>query len=136
MPQFGLALLGVVALLVATTGLPVFIVLLATSCLGAMVGVASGTVPLALLGALPSRLIGLLENDLLQAVPLFVLIGALLDRLPLADLLYRAGFALNYNIRLWLKASLLYDFQKFDTDSNLAVDYDDNRVSFRVSVGY
>ena len=91
MAQFGLALLGLVALLVASTGLPVFVVLLVASCLGATVGVASGDVPLALLGALPSRLIGLLENDLLQAVPLFVLVGALLDRLPLADLLYRGG---------------------------------------------
>jgi tripartite ATP-independent transporter DctM subunit len=91
MAEFGLALLGVVALLVATTGVPVFVVLLVASCVGAAVGVASGAIPLALLGALPSRLIGLLENDLLQAVPLFVFIGALLDRLPLADLLYRGG---------------------------------------------
>ena len=86
MAEFGLALLGVAALLVATTGLPVFAVLLVASCVGATVGVVSGAIPLALLGALPSRMIGLLENDLLQAVPLFVFIGALLDRLPLADL--------------------------------------------------
>ncbi|TMH09183.1 MAG: TRAP transporter large permease subunit [Betaproteobacteria bacterium] len=91
MAEFGLALLGVAALLVATTGLPVFAVLLVASCVGATVGVVSGAIPLALLGALPSRMIGLLENDLLQAVPLFVFIGALLDRLPLADLLYRGG---------------------------------------------
>jgi hypothetical protein len=52
------------------------------------------------------------------------------------DLLYRAGFALNYNIRLWLKASMLYNYEKFTSNSNLVFDYDDNRVSFRVSVGY
>jgi tripartite ATP-independent transporter DctM subunit len=91
MPQFGLALLGLVALGVAGTGLPVFVVLLMVSTLGAAAGVAAGSVSPALLGALPARLIGLLENDLLQAVPLFVFIGALLNRLPLADLLYRAG---------------------------------------------
>jgi len=40
---------------------------------------------------LPSRLVGLLENDLLQALPLYVLMGALLNRLPLADILFRVG---------------------------------------------
>jgi tripartite ATP-independent transporter DctM subunit len=91
MAQFGLLLLALVALLVCTTGLPVFAVLLMASTLGALVGIAAGAFPVALLGALPARLIGLLEHDLLQAVPLFVLVGALLDRLPLADLLYRCG---------------------------------------------
>ena len=32
--------------------------------------------PLALLSALPGRLVNLLENDLLQALPLYVLMGA------------------------------------------------------------
>jgi TRAP-type mannitol/chloroaromatic compound transport system permease large subunit len=50
--------------------------------------------PLALLTALPARILGLLENDLLQALPLYVLMGALLNRLPLADTLFRAGNAL------------------------------------------
>jgi tripartite ATP-independent transporter DctM subunit len=91
MPQLGLVLLGLVGLAVAISGQPVFVVLLFASAVGAVAGIASGAVPVALLGALPARLIGLLENDLLQAVPLFVLIGALLDRLPLAGLLYRCG---------------------------------------------
>ncbi len=91
MPQFGLALLGVVAVIVTLTGQPIFVVLIFASALGAVVGVISGSVPVALLGALPARMIGLLEHDLLQAVPLFVLVGALLDRLPLAELLYRCG---------------------------------------------
>jgi tripartite ATP-independent transporter DctM subunit len=42
-----------------------------------------------LLGALPSRLINLFDNDLLQALPLYVTMGLLLDRLPVADALYR-----------------------------------------------
>ncbi len=91
MALFGLALLGVVALLVMLTGLPVFIVLIFASALGMVIGILIGGVPAALFGALPGRLMGLLENDLLQAVPLFVLIGALLNRLPLAELLYRCG---------------------------------------------
>ena len=40
---------------------------------------------------LPLRLVGLLEHDLLQALPLYALIGALLNRLPLAGSLHRAG---------------------------------------------
>ena len=47
----------------------------------------------ATLGALPSRLINLFENDLLQALPLYVTMGLLLDRLPVADALYRASNA-------------------------------------------
>jgi tripartite ATP-independent transporter DctM subunit len=46
-----------------------------------------------LLTALPSRIIGLLENDLLQALPLFVLMGALLDRLRVIDSLYSTSIA-------------------------------------------
>ena len=38
-----------------------------------------------LLTALPIRLVGLLENDLLQALPLYALMGVLLNRLPLAE---------------------------------------------------
>ena len=58
------------------------------------IGVASGTIPLSLLWALPGRLINLFENDLLQALPLYVTMGLLLDRLPVADALYRTGNAL------------------------------------------
>jgi tripartite ATP-independent transporter DctM subunit len=49
---------------------------------------------LPLLGALPGRLINLFENDLLQALPLYITMGLLLDRLPVADALYRASNAL------------------------------------------
>ena len=54
--------------------------------------VANG-VPVAVFAALPSRLVGLLENDLMQALPLYALMGALLNRLPLADTLFRTGTA-------------------------------------------
>ena len=50
--------------------------------------------PLALLSALPGRLVNLLENDLLQALPLYVLMGLLLDRLPVAEALYRTSLAI------------------------------------------
>jgi tripartite ATP-independent transporter DctM subunit len=93
MPWFGFALLALVAIGIVLTGLPAAVVLIAVSVLGATVAVLTDTVPLALLTALPSRLINLLESDLLQALPLYVLMGLLLDRLPVADALYRTGLA-------------------------------------------
>ena len=94
MPWLGLSLLVLVGLCVVLTGIPAAIVLLAAACFGAVVGAISGAVPVQLLGVLPERLINLLENDVLQAIPLYVLMGALINRLPLADALYRCGLAL------------------------------------------
>jgi tripartite ATP-independent transporter DctM subunit len=94
MPWLGLSLLLLVGLGVVFTGIPAAIVLLMTACLGAAVGAISGAVPVQLLGVLPERLINLLENDLLQAIPLYVLMGTLINRLPLADALYRCGLAI------------------------------------------
>jgi tripartite ATP-independent transporter DctM subunit len=90
----GLALLLLVALGIITTGLPAAFVLITVATFGAIIGVASGTIPLALLWTLPARLINLFENDLLQALPLYVTMGLLLDRLPIASALYRTGNAL------------------------------------------
>jgi tripartite ATP-independent transporter DctM subunit len=87
----GLGLLALVAAGIVLTGLPAFLVLLTAASAGAVLAVGSGTVPLGLVAALPSRLVNLLENDLLQALPLYVLMGALLDRLPIADALFRTG---------------------------------------------
>src|SRR5262249_42606175 len=84
----GLGLLLLVAAGIVLTGLPAFVVLIAAASLGALTGLASGAVPFSLLTALPGRLINLLENDLLQALPLYVLMGLLLDRLPIAQALF------------------------------------------------
>ncbi|MFZ1148578.1 MAG: TRAP transporter large permease subunit [Xanthobacteraceae bacterium] len=94
MPWLGLALLLLAGVGVVFTGIPAAVVLLATACFGAAIGALGGDVPIQLLGALPERLINLLENDLLQAIPLYVLMGALINRLPLADALYRCCLAL------------------------------------------
>ena len=90
----GLALLLLVALGIIATGLPAAFVLITVATLGAIIGVVTGTIPPALLWTLPARLINLFENDLLQALPLYVTMGLLLDRLPIASALYRAGNAL------------------------------------------
>jgi TRAP-type mannitol/chloroaromatic compound transport system permease large subunit len=94
MPWLGLGLLVLAGFGVVFTGIPAAIVLLAAACFGAVVGAITGAVPVQLLGVLPERLINLLENDLLQAIPLYVLMGALINRLPLADALYRCGLAI------------------------------------------
>lgn len=94
MESAGLWMLGLVAVLIVATGLPAFIVLIGVAALFAAIGVATGAISYPLLTALPPRLIGLLENDLLQALPLYILIGALLNFLPLADILFRGGTAL------------------------------------------
>src|SRR6201994_873114 len=93
MEWVGLALLALVGAGIILTGLPAAVVLVAVATLGAIIGIAAGAIELATLGALPTRLINLFENDLLQALPLYVTMGLLLDRLPVADALYRAGNA-------------------------------------------
>jgi tripartite ATP-independent transporter DctM subunit len=89
----GLALLVLVGVGIISTGLPAAIVLIAVATFGAILGIVTGAIDVSMLGALPSRLINLFENDLLQALPLYVTMGLLLDRLPVADALYRAGVA-------------------------------------------
>jgi tripartite ATP-independent transporter DctM subunit len=90
---YGLGLLILVAAGIVLTGLPAFVVLIAVASFGALAGLATGAVPFSLLTALPGRLLNLLENDLLQALPLYVLMGLLLDRLPIAQALFRSGLA-------------------------------------------
>jgi TRAP-type mannitol/chloroaromatic compound transport system permease large subunit len=87
----GLVMFMLAMLLIALTGIPVYAVLLGLATLFAALGVALGAFDWHLLAALPSRWVGLLEHDLLQALPLYAFIGALLNRLPLAGLLQRAA---------------------------------------------
>jgi tripartite ATP-independent transporter DctM subunit len=94
MEWVGLGLLILVGIGNVSTGLPTAIVLITVATLGAVLVVVSGTVPLELLGALPLRVISLFDNDLLQALPLYVVMGLLLDRLPVADALYRASLGI------------------------------------------
>jgi tripartite ATP-independent transporter DctM subunit len=89
----GLALLVLAGVGIIFTGLPAAVVLMAAATFGAIFGVAAGTIQASTLWALPSRLINLFENDLLQALPLYVTMGLLLDRLPIADALYRTSNA-------------------------------------------
>ena len=81
----GLWMLLATAAVMALAGLPAWLVLISISMLFTLGGLAFGVFGLPLLFALPARVLGLLEHDLLQALPLYVFIGALLNRLPLAE---------------------------------------------------
>jgi tripartite ATP-independent transporter DctM subunit len=91
MESAGLWMLLAVAAMMLATGLASWVVLTAIAGAFALAGIAAGIFPAALIGAVQARLVGLLENDLLQALPLYVLMGALINRLPLADRLFRGG---------------------------------------------
>jgi TRAP-type mannitol/chloroaromatic compound transport system permease large subunit len=84
----GLLLLAFALALMMTTGWPTYAVLIAVSTLGALFGIGIGAFDASLLRTLPGRIIGLLENDLLQALALYALVGALLNHLAIADGLY------------------------------------------------
>ena len=84
-------MLAAVACAMLATGLPAWIALCGVALAFAAAGIALGVFTPALLAALYPRLVGLLENDLLQALPLYVLMGVLINRLPLADKLFRVA---------------------------------------------
>ena len=88
MGTVGLLLLALALALMMTTGWPTYAVLIAVSTLGALFGIGIGAFDASLLRTLPGRIIGLLENDLLQALALYALVGALLNHLAIADGLY------------------------------------------------
>lgn len=86
--SLGLWMLLALALLIVTTGLPVWALLIGVASAFASVALLAGSLDLAILAAMPTRIIGLLEHDLLQALPLYVFIGVLLQHLTLADVLF------------------------------------------------
>jgi tripartite ATP-independent transporter DctM subunit len=87
----GLWMFALVAVLMIATGLPVWVLLIAVAMVFSLGGIAAGIFTLPLMTAVPSRVLGLVENDLLQALPLYVFMGALLNRLPLAETLFRVS---------------------------------------------
>ncbi len=94
MSAFGLILLVLIGWGTVFTGLPNVVVLLAVAVFGLMVGLLTGVIDAHLMSALPSRIVDLMSNDLLQALPLFVFMGVLMNRLPVASALFRTGIAL------------------------------------------
>jgi tripartite ATP-independent transporter DctM subunit len=75
--------LAVCALLLL--GYPVAFTLAGVSLGFAAAGGAFGVMNLALLGALPERIFGIVTNDVLLAIPLFIFMGVMLERSRIAE---------------------------------------------------
>jgi tripartite ATP-independent transporter DctM subunit len=75
--------LAVCALLLV--GYPVAFTLAGVSLGFATLGAAVGVMDFALLGALPARIFGIMTNDVLLAIPLFIFMGVMLERSRVAE---------------------------------------------------
>ncbi|MBO0717193.1 MAG: TRAP transporter large permease subunit, partial [Rhizobiales bacterium] len=75
--------LAVCALLLV--GYPVAFTLAGVSLGFAALGAALGVMDFALLGALPARIFGIMTNDVLLAIPLFIFMGVMLERSRVAE---------------------------------------------------
>ena len=78
-------LMFLVVCLVLLSGYPVAFALAGTSLLFALIGAQSGHFDMAFLHALPNRLYGTIDNATLIAVPLFILMGVMLEKSKLAE---------------------------------------------------
>ncbi len=87
-PVAGIWMLVVLSILIFTTGLPVWALLIGTASLFSIGGWLTGLFDAQVLSAISGRILGLLEHDLLQALPLYVFVGILLQRLSVADTLF------------------------------------------------
>ena len=88
-----LAVLLVAAVIAALmAGYPVALTLAGVSLLFALAGHTLGAMDLGILGALPQRIFGVVTNEVLLAVPLFIFMGVMLERSQIAeDLLETMG---------------------------------------------
>jgi tripartite ATP-independent transporter DctM subunit len=66
-------------------GYPVALTLAGVSLLFAAAGAVAGALHLSLLGALPERIFGIMTNDVLVAIPLFIFMGVMLERSRIAE---------------------------------------------------
>ena len=85
MTEFIPFLMFLVACLVLMAGYPVAFSLAGTALLFALVGTVTGHFDMTFLQALPNRLFGTIENTTLIAVPLFILMGVMLEKSRLSE---------------------------------------------------
>jgi len=79
------ALLFVAVILVLLAGFPVAFTLGGTALIFAVAGIIGGSFNEALLSGLPNRVFGIMTNETLMAVPLFVFMGVTLERARIAE---------------------------------------------------
>ena len=97
--------LSVIVLLLA--GFPVAFSLGGTALLFAFVGVIGGGFEAPFLSALPSRIFGIMNNEMLVAVPLFVFMGVTLERAHIAEELLETLSSLFGSLRGGLGISVM-----------------------------
>jgi len=71
--------------LVIMIGFPVAFALAGTSLIVALLGLAFGSFDVSILGSIPNRIYGIMTNETLLAVPLFVFMGVMLERAKIAE---------------------------------------------------
>ncbi len=88
-------------------GYPVAFTLAGTALIFTVIGEMTGTFDPAFLEALPNRLYGIIGNQILMAVPLFVFMGVMLERSKIADELLTTMSRLFGNLRGGLGISVV-----------------------------
>ncbi len=88
-------------------GYPVAFTLAGTALIFTVIGEITGTFDPAFLEALPNRLYGIIGNQILMAVPLFVFMGLMLERSKIADELLTTMSRLFGNLRGGLGISVI-----------------------------
>ena len=83
--EWAALLLFVSVVLILLAGFPVAFTLGGTALIFAFIGVVTGTFNEALLAGLPNRIYGIMTNETLVAVPLFVFMGVTLERARIAE---------------------------------------------------
>ena len=71
-------------------GFPVAFTLAGVALIFALIGIMTGSFDPAFLSAFPSRIFGIMTNEILIAVPVFVFMGVMLERSKLADQLLQS----------------------------------------------
>jgi tripartite ATP-independent transporter DctM subunit len=79
-------------------GFPVAFTLAGVALIFAGIGILTGTFDAAFLGALPNRIFGIMNNETLIAVPIFVFMGVMLERSKVADQLLQSLARLMHGI--------------------------------------
>src|SRR5437667_12136215 len=85
MPGFLAVALVVAVCALLMAGYPVSLTLGGVSLAFALLGHLLGLMPLGLLGALPQRVLGIMTNEVLLAIPLFIFMGVMLERSRIAE---------------------------------------------------
>lgn len=90
MAEYAAVIMFLAVFVLLLAGYPVALTLGGTALLAAGIGILSGTFDAAFLLATPNRLFGIMGNQTLIAVPLFVLMGVILEKSKIAERLLSA----------------------------------------------